>query len=264
MQTYDLLMIAVLVGMTLYGYSKGMAWQIAYIASFVASYFVAMRFADRLAPQLTFVGPPANKFVAMLLIYAGTSLAVWFAFRVVDKAIDSVKMEGFDHQMGALIGLGRGTLWCVALTFFALTLPVLTTTQKQGIVGSKSGHYIALLLDKSESIVPPEVHQVIGPYLDRLENELNQGNAPGGAPFQPPQNYPPAQPGVFPAWPQNAPQGANGQPAWPAGGQPAAPAWPAASGGWPTPGQPARSQGGATPAIPASDPSAPNQWPAWP
>ena len=53
MATYDLLMLAILVGLTLYGYFKGMAWQIAYVASFVASYFLAVRFADRIAPYVT-------------------------------------------------------------------------------------------------------------------------------------------------------------------------------------------------------------------
>lgn len=170
MQTYDLLMLAVLGGLTLYGYFKGMAWQIAYIASFVVSYFMAHRFADQIAPNITFVNPPANKFVAMLLIYAVSSFFIWMLFRIVSKMIDSVKMEGFDHQMGAIIGFIRGVLWCVGLTFFAVTL--LPDSQKQRIVNSKSGHYIARLLNETETIFPPEVQQVLGPYLNRLHNEL--------------------------------------------------------------------------------------------
>ncbi|TWT86777.1 Colicin V production protein [Pseudobythopirellula maris] len=279
MQTYDLLMIAVLVGMTLYGYSKGMAWQLAYFASFIVSYFVAIRFADRVAPHLTFVGPPTNKFVAILLIYAATSLVIWLAFRVVDKAIDRVRMEGFDHQMGGIIGFGRGVLWCVALTFFALTLPVLPDAQKQGIIGSKSGRYIAQLLDKSESIVPPEVHQVIGPYLMRLETELNQG---GGAPQQQNPYAAPAGPTqpwgqqpTAPSWPQtnfnqsNINQPTNNQygEAQPNNGFASQPSgWPTPSqpsGGQPTSAWPTPSQGGAAQPSNAT-PAQPASWPQWP
>ena len=101
------------------------------------------------------------------------------AFRVVRKGIDSVKMEGFDHQMGALLGFGRGVLWCVGVTFFAVTL--LPATQKQQIVNSRSGFYIARLLDETNSLFPPEVHQIVGPYLNRLETELQSGQA--GAPI---------------------------------------------------------------------------------
>ena len=154
MLTYDLLMLVILVGLTIYGYFKGMAWQIAYIASFVVSYFIAMRFADRVAPSVTFVNPPLNKFVAILIIYAVASFGIWMIFRIVRRGIDKVKMDGFDHQMGALIGFARGALWCIALTFFALTLPLLPEAAKRHIVSSKSGYYIAMFVDKSDGGLP--------------------------------------------------------------------------------------------------------------
>lgn len=267
MATYDLLMLAILVGLTLYGYFKGMAWQVAYVASFVVSYFVAVRFADRLAPQITFVNAPANKFVAMLIIYAASAFVVWTLFRVVRRGIDSVKMEGFDHQMGAIIGFGRGVLWCVGVTFFAVTL--LPATQKQQIINSQSGNYIARLVNKADALFPPEVHQVIDPYLNRLESELAPGQAyppnavatPGGWPGA--ASQPPAQPAA-PAWGQSAAT-PNASPAWPASpnGAPT-PAWPnanqapaaapaASNFGWPSPpGQ-----------APASTQAQPASWPEW-
>lgn len=265
MATYDLLMIAILVGLTMYGYFKGMAWQIAYVASFVASYFVAVRFADQLAPQITFVNPPANKFVAMLLIYAASSFAVWTVFRVVRRGIDSVKMEGFDHQMGAIIGFGRGVLWCVGVTFFAVTL--LPATQKQQIVNSQSGYYIARLLDETDSLFPPEVHQVVGPYLDRLGNELHAGQNGAAAPAQQPAGWPASGGGSQPAPSWGQPAAANPQPSgWPTN-QPSG--WPQPSGappnsqpkatdyGWPSANsQPPAGSPSGTPAQPAS-------WPQW-
>ncbi|MGL4511713.1 MAG: CvpA family protein [Lacipirellulaceae bacterium] len=280
MATYDLLMLAILVGLTLYGYFKGMAWQIAYIASFVVSYFVATRFADRIAPSITFVNPPANKFVAMLLIYIACSFAVWTLFRLVSKMIDSVKMEGFDHQMGALIGFFRGVLWCVGVTFFAVTL--LPAAQKQQIIASRSGHYIARLVDETDSLFPPEVHQVVGPYLNRLGNEL-QGNGSQNAPL-------PALPGFGQAAPQTAPQQPSGfnqllsgavsgaADAWgrqaPAGQQPAAQGWPQPTGAAPPAASPSwfqQTPASQPPAAPVSFPQSPgptaqqpsaNQWPA--
>ncbi|TWT97944.1 Colicin V production protein [Botrimarina colliarenosi] len=258
MATYDLLMLAILVGLTLYGYFKGMAWQIAYVASFVASYFVAVRFADQVAPNITFVNPPANKFVAMLLIYAGCSFAVWTIFRVIRNGIDSVKMEGFDHQMGAIIGFARGVLWCVGVTFFAVTL--LPATQKQQIVNSRSGYYIARLLDETNSLFPPEVHQVVGPYLDRLNSELHNGQA--AAPSAAPQSNPFGWPTAGATTPQPAP--AWGQPAqptgWPAAtqpatNQPAANRPPSASDyGWPA---------ASNPPPQATTPAQSASWPQW-
>ena len=121
MQTYDFLMLFVLLGTTLFGFVKGLAWQVAYLASLVVSYFVALRFSTQLAPMFG-ESEPFNRYVAMLAIYVGTSFAIWMIFRVVAGTIDRVKLKEFDRQMGALIGFARGVLWCIAITFFAATL----------------------------------------------------------------------------------------------------------------------------------------------
>jgi membrane protein required for colicin V production len=175
MPTYDLLMLLVLVAATIFGFYKGMAWQIAAMASFVLSYFVALKFGDQLAPVFGDAAP-WNKFVAMLAIYVGCSLAIWLAFRLVSGAIDRVKLKEFDHQMGALLGLAKGVLWCVAITFFAVTL--LPEIQKENILASRSGRYIVVLLNKTDAVVPPEIHEVIGPVLHRIEERLNPNGQP--------------------------------------------------------------------------------------
>ena len=75
MQPYDYFMLVVLVGATIFGFWKGFAWQIASLASFVASYFVALRFSPQLAPLFGDTAP-FNRFLAMLVLYLGTSLAI--------------------------------------------------------------------------------------------------------------------------------------------------------------------------------------------
>ncbi|MEN1678186.1 MAG: CvpA family protein [Planctomycetota bacterium] len=244
MQTYDFVMLFVLAGLTLYGYAKGMAWQVAYLTSFIASYFVAVQFSGQLAPVFG-DSAPWNKFMAMAAIYAGFSLATWLVFRAVKGGINKVRLESFDRQMGAIIGAGRGVLWCIGITFFAVTLlPNYFDGMKESIVASQSGRQIAKLLDNADAVMPAEVHQVIGPYLNRLENELNQptGVAPvAGAPGFGDQaaGGQPWGPGATPAIPASTSTPFSGTtpsgfppPATPFGRQnPANP--PAASGGWP-------------------------------
>jgi len=175
MQTYDLLMLLVLVAATLFGFWKGMAWQIASLASLVVSYIAALRFSERLAPMFG-EHAPWNRFVAMLAIYIVTSLAIWMVFRLVAGVIDKVRLESFDRQLGAIFGLAKGVLLCVAITFFAVTL--LPAAQGEAIVASQSGRYIVALLDKSHSVFPPEIHQVIDPYLNKIEQRLNPNFEP--------------------------------------------------------------------------------------
>ena len=173
MQTYDLVMLAVLVGATIFGFWKGLAWQIASLASLVVSYFLALKFADRLAPMVS-NHAPWNKFLAMLIIYAGASLAIWMGYRVVGSAIDRVKLNEFDRQMGALVGFAKGVLLCIAVTFFAVTL--LGQTQRDQIVASRSGHYIVQILDKADAVAPPEIHSVIGEAIQRIKRPLVDPN----------------------------------------------------------------------------------------
>ncbi len=231
MQNYDLLMLAVLVGATVFGFWKGMAWQIASLASIVVSYFVSLRFSEQLAP-LFGQQAPTNKFIAMFAIYVGASFIIWMLFRFVSGAIDKIRLETFDKQLGAMFGFAKGVLLCIGITFAAVTfLPA----QANAIVGSQSGHYIIALLDKAHSVLPPEIHQAIDPYLNRIEEKLNPNFQPHGDqdvrqmwPSGQTQTNAPA------GWPQSpgAPQApaSQQQPVWPASTQ--------SQPGWPTQQQP--------------------------
>ena len=242
MQTYDLLMLVVLVGATVFGFWKGMAWQIASIASLIVSYFASLRFSDQLAPMFG-QQAPLNKFVAMAAIYVGTSFFIWTAFRFVSKAIDKVRLESFDKQLGAMIGFAKGVLLCVAITFFAVVFA--PQQQGQAIVNSQSGRYIVALLDKAHTVFPPEIHQIIDPYLNKVEERLNPNFQPHGQDMQQawqnpvttntttntnwpklpniqlpqlqwPQSQPPQQPST--AWPTGASSSPQ-QSAWPTSSQ---------------------------------------------
>ena len=177
MQSYDVLMIVVLVGATIFGAWKGMAWQIASIASLVASYFASLAFSEKLAPFISSEAP-WNRFIAMLLIYLLTSMVIWMLFRMVAKVIDRVQLREFDRQIGAIFGLAKGVLLCVAITMFAVTL--LPAEQKEKILGSKSGLYIAKLLSEADHVMPKEMHEVLHPYIHRAQEALDPNYVPHG------------------------------------------------------------------------------------
>jgi membrane protein required for colicin V production len=171
METYDLIMLAVLAVATILGACKGLAWQVASVASIFASYYVAYRFRTPVAQQIR-VEAPWNTFAAMLVLYLGCSLVIWLAFRLISGLLDNLKLKDFDRHAGATLGLARGVLWCVIITLFAVTL--LGESSRQAIVRSRSGHYIAKLLDRSEAIMPEEIHQVLDPYVRTLDERLGE------------------------------------------------------------------------------------------
>ncbi len=168
MDSYDILMIAVLALTTLWGLWKGLAWQVASLTAIVASYFMALEFSEPLAPMFGSESP-LNRFIAMFVIYMGTSLVVWISFRFVKGFINRLRLQEFDRQIGAIVGLAKGVVFCVVITFFAVTL---TTTGRDSVLHSNSGRYIALLLNRADPMIPSDIHKVLDPYLNRLESEL--------------------------------------------------------------------------------------------
>jgi membrane protein required for colicin V production len=169
MQAYDLLMLIVLALAIVWGAWKGLAWQVASIASIGLSYIVALRFRLPLAGVIN-ASPPWNIFLSMLILFLGTGLVVWVGFNLVSEFIERVKLKEFDRQLGALFGAAKGVLLCVLITLFSVAL--LGDQQRQAICNSKSGYYIAVLLDRADIVIPHELHDVLAPYLDRLDKTI--------------------------------------------------------------------------------------------
>lgn len=173
MQIYDMIMIGVLVGAAAFGTIKGLAWQVAALASLVVSYFVALRFSPQLAEWFG-EHTPWNRFAAMALLYLLTGAGIWYLFRFVNDFMNRLKLREFDRQLGLLFGAAKGVALCVVITFFAVTL---SDRSRDSVLASRSGHYIAVLLARADAVMPPELHQVLDPYLHRLERELQPAAA---------------------------------------------------------------------------------------
>jgi membrane protein required for colicin V production len=170
MEIYDVLMLVVLAGMMLLGAIKGFAWQLASIASICVSYVVAYKYREPFSQSIQ-AEAPWNRFLAMLILYAGTSLLIWVAFRMIHGTIDRMRLREFDRQVGAVFGLVKGAIYCALITLFAVTL--MGGSVRDKIVSSKSGRYIAQALDRSQAIIPPEIHEVLQPYLEQLDRQLD-------------------------------------------------------------------------------------------
>ena len=179
METYDIIMLIVFASAGIYGAIKGFAWQLASIASIAVSYFVACRFREPVSQSIV-AEPPWNKFLAMLILFVGTSLVVWVGFNMIRRTIDRMKLKEFDRQIGAVFGLFKGALYCTLITLFAVTL--MGEAVRSRIVASKSGRFIARNLDRSESVFPPEIHQFVRPYLERFDAQFQEAVAASPTP----------------------------------------------------------------------------------
>jgi len=172
---YDLVMIGILAVAGLLGYFRGIVWQVASILGIVASGFVALRFGAQVAPWFGQTAP-WNQLSGMLALYAATSAGVWIVFRLVSKAISAVHLSAFDHQLGLLLGLAKGALLCIVITFFAVTL---APGYRDQIVASRSGRLVAEVIVRADEFLPPEVAATVDPFVKQFEEQFRDG--PGGA-----------------------------------------------------------------------------------
>lgn len=149
---YDIIVLAVLALLTIRGGIKGVTMQLVSLASLILSWISAVQFSRLLAPNIG-LEEPWNRVAAMLIMFLGTYIAIWIAFRFVSGMISGVKLKEFDRQMGALIGFLKGVAVCMIITFFAVSME----WSRASVYESKSGYYLSQAIDKAKAVVPEDI-----------------------------------------------------------------------------------------------------------
>ncbi len=173
LQPYDWLMLAVLAAAAAWGLWKGVAWQVASLGSVLVSAAVAVRCSAVVAPFFSShfgAHEPWNRWIAMLILYVATAVGIWILFRLVSNVIDRVKLKEFDRQLGAIFGLAKGGLYCLIITFFAVTL---SERARQAVMQSKSGEFLARNIRRATPVLPQDVRTWLGKYIDELDARLH-------------------------------------------------------------------------------------------
>ena len=186
MSVYDIAMIIVFLGAIWFGYWKGLAWQVASVASIALSYFVAVTFPDAITPYIS-AEPPFNRFAAMLILFIGTSLIVWTLFASISKSLKKMELKGFDRQAGAILGAFKGAILCMVITMFAFAL--LGDKARDAIHQSKSGYYVVNGIDQLPSVLPTDVYDYVHKYVENFRNGIRNpdGSLPTRNPIFPPE-----------------------------------------------------------------------------
>lgn len=213
MQSYDVLMLLVLVAAGLWGYWKGFVWQLASLASIFFSYFLAFGLRVQVA-KLIDADPPWNMFAAMGIVYLLSSLVIWIGTGFSSAVLEGFKLKDFDRQIGATFGVAKGMIFCLLITFFAVTL--LGTRQQENICNSYSGRFIAKMLKSSGGLIPQEMAAVIDPFLTPFQEKLEGHHEPAEQLAQQPteSSWPQPDATVQPTWQQAQAWAEQGAAAW--------------------------------------------------
>ena len=167
MSFYDIVMLVVLIGSIGFGFWKGFAWQIAWVAAMVVSYVVAINFREPVAQYIQ-AGEPWNKIGAMLILFVGCSLGIWLIYAWVTKSMEKMELKGFDRQIGALVGGVTGVLVCMAITMFSVSL--MGDQAHEAIHDSKLGPYVVQGIQQVHGILPPEIAARFDDYVRHFDD----------------------------------------------------------------------------------------------
>jgi membrane protein required for colicin V production len=162
---YDLLTLGILMYAMFRGATKGIVWQLATIAALLMCFFFSGSLSHVIAPFIR-VEEPLNKWIAMLVLYLVFSFVCFGAARVLHEAIESMRIEALDRHMGALLGLVKGGMFSLFLTFFLVTL---SNSARESITRSESGYVAAVVIDRLDPVIPGDLHALLEPYLRRLD-----------------------------------------------------------------------------------------------
>jgi len=162
---YDLLTLVILMYAMFRGAMKGIVWQLATIAALLLCFFFSGSLSSVLAPFIR-VEPPLNGWIAMLVLYLGFSFVCYGVARVLHEAIESMRIEALDRHMGAILGLVKGGMFSIFLTFFLVTL---SHSARESIINSESGYVAAVVIDRLDPVIPGDLHALLEPYLRRLD-----------------------------------------------------------------------------------------------
>lgn len=171
MQTYDIIVLVILIAGVVWGARRGFARQLATMGSLILGYLVAVKFREPMA-ELIELAHPWNLFTAMAVLFAGTSLAVWILFAMVKSGIEDKGLGNFDTQLGGLLGLAKAFVLVMVITLVSVVM--VNETQRHAILDSYSGHHLCLLINRATGVVPTEWQQALQPYVDTYDEHQYQ------------------------------------------------------------------------------------------
>lgn len=168
---YDLIVLGILLFATIRGAAKGMAWQLAAIATIVLCFLFATPLSVPVA-QMIQVEPPANRWIAMGAIYIVFSLLCFGAARGIRGWLESIRFVEYDRHLGAIFGLLKGALFCLVMTFF---LVCVNGSLADYVLHTKTGYVTALAINQFHTVMPAEIDDILHRYIPELPAHDHRG-----------------------------------------------------------------------------------------
>lgn len=169
---YDFAIAALLVYTMWSGAQRGFITQLAWIAALVLCFKFADKLAPTIEPQIN-VEQPLKHWIAMLILYLAFSLGSFMVARILNSWMEKAKFKDFDRHLGGLLGLLKGGVIAMVITFFAVTL---SESLQATVMKSYSGRAACYVLDHVEPITPDHFQEYLQKYREGLGESVHEGH----------------------------------------------------------------------------------------
>lgn len=117
----DWVILAVIGVSTLISLIRGFVREVLSLIAWVAAFWVALTFADLIAPHLTFIAE--SEVVRMIVAFVALFVAALVVLAIVNfliaKLVEQTGLSGTDRAVGTLFGLARGFVLVAAALLVA-------------------------------------------------------------------------------------------------------------------------------------------------
>lgn len=168
---YDLAMAAILVVAFVRGGSHGALGQLAGIAALVIALVLAQPVSAAMASRVG-LDPSLGFWVALVALYLLASLVCFWTARAARGWMERAGLLEFDRHVGALLGLLKGLVFCLAVTLAAAAF---SGPLRDPVRNSYSGRIAVAILDRIEPVLPARLR-------DALPSGLRRPDAPDDGP----------------------------------------------------------------------------------
>lgn len=162
---FDAVIAGVLIFATIRGAVKGLVWQLAWIVAILLSFAFSETASLAIAGAIP-LEPPANRWVAMFILYVAAALVSFLAARRMKEWVEKQKFEELDRHFGAILGFVKGAILSLVLVFFSVTL---SNRIRDTALKSYTGFGAVIVMDQLHPVMPAELHDALHPYIHSLD-----------------------------------------------------------------------------------------------
>ena len=173
MSNFDLAMLALVVAASLWGAYHGLVRQATTLGAWAVGVIAATLFRQPVA-ELIGGTAPANEIGAAIIVLFATSLVVHLIGNQVRQWIKDSQLEGFDRQMGLLLGAAKGIAVATIVTIAGYHLH---EPARDEIVQSHTARHVVRIVERVEPLVPQPARQWVSEQAQQPLDDIRQNAA---------------------------------------------------------------------------------------